>query len=168
MYTVSNSRILIRSSIINTSTIGLVERELYKRLASMAGWDIAKHYGCEYLGDCSPIPHDGTFIDTRDWASWRYANIVELCTVGEGTLVVTSGTINMPTSAETMERAWECIGIGPGDPIRNDTLAQINAVQAYYGYEPDDYTTPRTYKLEHWQEWRIWRSIAPMLKELGS
>ncbi len=148
------------------------EKAQFQRIADMDAWNIAKEYGCHYSGDCSPIPHGGFFYDARDWEKYGYASIVEFwCDDDsrEDTLIVECRTVNRP---DDMESAFRCIGIEPGNPLRNDVHCQIEAVQSYQGSEPlEDFSGPfvKRFKLADWpHEWRIWRSIDGWIRSLGN
>lgn len=140
------------------------EKTLYRQLASQSGRDIAQHFRCSYYGDCDPINHGGFFYDPRDWEAYGYASCVEFWTHPEtGELIVRSGVINR---VGDFDKCMTYNGIT--DPIdRENVDIQIECFRWYSGIEPDDYQITRRYNLENWQEWRIWRSVAHLLKQLG-
>lgn len=138
-----------------------------QELASMSGWDIAKALGCEYSGDCNPIRHGGFFYDARDWEAWGYANIVEFWDDPEtkdDILVVQRGTIHKP---DDMSGAFRCCDVPESE--QGNIHAQIEACRYYGGIETDDEDRlqPRRYNLDNWKEWRIWKSIRPLIEQLG-
>lgn len=143
-------------------------KERFRRIASMNAWDIADEYGCSYSGDRSPIPHGGFFYDTRDWEEYGYASIVEFWLDSEsGSIVVECGTVNRP---DDMESDFQCLGIGPDDPERNNIHAQIAACRYGSGIEPSEDFNGRyvkSFKLDDWKEWRIWRSVDGWIRQLG-
>lgn len=142
-----------------------VDRQTAEKLASLAGWNIAKYFACSYEGDSDPIRHGGVFYDPRDWAEYGYASCVEFWAdpdSREDTLVVSSGTIHRPGIQE-VKAALQHYGLDWTDDVHQ----QIEACRAYNGIEPDDCVSPRRYKLDHWHEWRIWRSVSELLAQLG-
>lgn len=146
------------------------EKARYDHLASLGAWEIARFYGCDYSGDCNPLEHGGYFYDSRNWEAYGYASCVEFWEDCENDcLVVQRGTINKPSNPEDMESAWQCIGIAPDDENRSNIHAQIDAIRSYCGIEPDGTSYPdlKNFRLEDWQEWRIWRSIDGWLRFLG-
>lgn len=147
-----------------------------RTLDSLSAWDIAKLIGCHYSGDSNTIEYGGVFYDPRDWQKYGYANCVELWIdpdSKEDTLRITIGTIHRDSD---MSGPFSCIGHNPdnldqhGEPIPADTLThiEIEACRYYSGIEPDDYQEfQRSYKLAHWKEWRIWKSLLPILSSLS-
>ena len=82
--------------------------------------------------------------------------------------MVECGTVNRP---KDMESAWRCIGIEPGNPLRDNIHCQIDAAKSYHGSEAtEDFSGryERTYDPATWKEWRIWRSLDGWLKRLNS
>ena len=146
------------------------EKAKFERIASMSSWDIAKHYGCSFSGDCNPIEHGGFFYDSRDWEAYGYASCVEFWDDHEnGCLIVQRGTIQKPSQPEDMNSAFRCIGMAVDDENRENIHAQIEAVRYYCGIEPDGTSYPdlKNFDLDQWQEWRIWRSIEGYIQPLG-
>lgn len=142
------------------------ERELFQRLECLSGWDVAKHYGCEYDGDANPVVHGGFFYSLRDWERYGYAPVVEFWEDPEtGHLVVQPGVVHRSSD---MERAFRCCDIQGAE--RDIPQAQVVACRYYVGIEPNGYGFPalKSFDLEAWKEWRIWRSIHPWLEELRS
>ena len=150
-------------------TISREDRAFCERLSSLSGWDIAKELGLSYAGDADPIRHGGTFYDPTHWLDWGYAPCVEFWWDDDrDRLVVSPGTINKP-DADDMETAWQCVGMDdPDDDVRNTPAAQIEAARTAWGIEPNDYVRSRSYNPDTWAEWRLWRSILPMLRAIAS
>jgi len=141
------------------------EKTLYLKLASQSGLDIAKHFRCAYSGDRDPINHDGVFYDPRDWESYGYASCVEFWTDPEnGNLMVSCGVIHKD---DDMSGAFACSGIDQDSDDARNIHCQIDCCRSYSGIEPDDYQITRRYNLDNWAEWRIWRSVAHLLRQLG-
>lgn len=146
------------------------EKEFFQRLASMSGWNIADEFGIHYSGDSNPIPHGGFFYNVGNWEKEGYADVVEFWDDHEHKCqVVQQGTIHKPKTEAEWESVWSSIGCEANDEIRNNIHAQIEAVRCHSGIMPKGITYPylKDFDLETWAEWRIWRSIAGMLKELG-
>lgn len=142
------------------------EKALYQKIASLQGGEIAKHFGCDYSGDGSPIPHGGFFYNIQDWEENDYADAVEfwMDPEHEGRLVVQRATIHRPTTPEQWESCWSCVGSKPGDENRKNIHFQIQSAQAAMGMETGDGS--RSFILDNWQEWRIWRKVSDWLEEL--
>lgn len=150
--------------------ISTEEKAKFERIASLSSWDIAREYGCHFSGDVDPINHGGFFYDARDWDAYGYAQCVEFWEDYEhDCLVVQRGVINRPDD-DDMESVWRGIGIDADSEERDNIHAQIEAARSYCGIEPDgtDYPELKNFRLEDWKEWRIWRSIDPWLRQLGS
>ena len=143
-------------------TIAPEERAFYERLASLSGWDIAKELGLSYCGDTDPIRHGGYFYNPAKWDEWGYAPAVEFWWDDESDRVcVSPGTINRP---DDMERVFLLSGLAREH--QGSTLAQIEATKNHGGFEPDEYTPTHTYDPDTWAEWRLWRSVLPMLRSI--
>lgn len=145
--------------------------DLFKRIESMAGWDIASHYGCDYSGNINVIPHGGYFYDLRDWERYGYARIVEFMVLDgpdddEPQLWVECGTVNRLKGKE-LTSAMDCIG-NPDIDDDSRIHVEIDACKSYAGFDRDECGT-RTFKLANWpQEWRIWRQVNGHLINLGA
>lgn len=142
-------------------------KEQYQELSSLSAWDIANRIGIHYSGDCSPIPHGGFFYDAKDWEQYGYANCIEFWIDPDttpDTLRITIGTIHKP---DDMSGAFECCDVPEAE--RSNIHAQIVACRDYNGIEPDEHQEySRAYNLETWSEWRIWKSVYPLLLSLWS
>ena len=146
-------------------TISREDRAFCERLSSLSGWDIAKELGLSYFGDGNPITYGGTFYDPTHWDDWGYAPCVEFWWDDDrDRLVVSPGTINKP-DADDMASAYQICDVP--EEHRDNVNAQIEAVQLAWGAEPDDYVPSRSYNLETWAEWRLWRSVLPMLRAIS-
>ena len=139
----------------------------FERMAGQSGWTIAEQAGCHYMGDGSPIPHDGTFYDARDWVQGEYANCVDIWFDEDNqVLMVQRGTINKPEFDELREMM---LNSGIDDkPTLDNVHAQIEAVRYQWGIEYGEDDWVRRYKLSDWHEWRIWKSIFPLILDLAS
>jgi len=131
--------------------------------AALSGWAIAEHFGCQYYGDGSPVPHGGVFYDMRDWQRYGYANVVNIYKDPEGEPIMTveRGTLNKP---EDMQSAFDCAGT-PKDQYDNPA-AQIEAVFAACGVEPDSVNPWSYFPID--DEDRLWEETEQDLKLLGS
>lgn len=140
----------------------------YHKLASLSAWDIASEFGIHYSGDSNAIEHGGFFYNADNWEAYGYASCIEfwLDPDQEDTLIVSCGTINKP---DDKEGAFRCCGISTDSPDTSNIHCQIDCVRNYCGIEPDAYQSfTRKYKLSDWKEWRIWKSVSPLLTELRS
>ena len=142
------------------------ERDLFRKLASMSGWAIADHFGCEFDGDSNPIDHGGFFYSLANWEAYGYADAVEFWHDHDANrLVVQRGTINRP---DDIGAAMRCIGISPGSPEYGEPRAQVSAAKAYFGMECEPhYPDMLTFNPDAWKGWRIWRAVAPFLRDLS-
>lgn len=151
-----------------------------KKCADWHGWDIAKELGIGYSGDCNVIEHGGYFYSLRDWSRWGYASCVEFYMLWDepgAILHVEAGTISRP-DPEELSRIIQQSGINyevdprvlpPDGRMIYPTALEIECARDYWGIEPgychDDY---RTFNLETWKEWRIWKAVLPMIERLTS
>jgi len=142
------------------------ERAYCERLASLSGWQIAKDLGLGYSGDCNAIDHGGFFYNPTHWDDWGYAEIVQFTPDGDwegNRLRVERGTINRP---DDLDAVFAQSGIDPEE--RGNIHAQIEAVRYHNGAEWDDRDSGfRLYNPDLWAEWRLWRSILPMLRSIA-
>lgn len=142
-----------------------VDAAFFRRLPSLTGWAVAELYGLHYDGDSDAIAHGGTFYSLTQWAAFGYAPCVELCPLTDGgreLLMVSAGTVNRP-DADTLRKALAMCDL----PATEDAATVVDAVKSYCGAEPDA-ETGRTYELANWpNEWRIWKSIHPLLLSLS-
>ena len=122
-------------------------------MADGSPWEWAPQlFGLQFTGDINPIDHGGLFYSTADWVEYGYADAIRLDT-SEGVLFVTIGTINKPERSD-MADAFRCCGTP--EEFQQDVGAQIEACDGYWGVEADQ---NRTYRLDEWKEWRIWKSL---------
>ncbi|CAB4162724.1 hypothetical protein UFOVP785_97 [uncultured Caudovirales phage] len=138
----------------------------FHALESMSAWDVAETFGCHYSGDSNAIEHGGYFYDASDWEEYGYASCVEFWLdpdAKEDTLRILVGTINKPND---MSGPFSCCDTPESE--QDNIHAQIDAVRSYCGIEPDDYQEfNRVCKLATWKEWRIWKSVCPLLFNLA-
>lgn len=136
-------------------------------LSSMSGWDVAKHFGCDYTGDANPIDHDGTFYDARDWEQYGYASCVQFTRIADDddALLIECGTIHKP---EDMQPCYECCGVG--DDVEKTTHVQIECALAYYGAEPTEDMSGRLSQrfADGTDEDEIWNAVTGWLQFLGT
>lgn len=146
----------------------VIDKEEAVALAELDGWGIARRFRCGYSGQPKPISDGGFFYDRRRWVEDGGCTIVAFGIDPEAdtlTLVVKRGRLNRPSDPEKLRLAFARIGRQPTDSID----AEINAVRAHFGYEPDGSSYPdiMTFKLYEWKDWRIWLSVADWLNALG-
>lgn len=137
------------------------------KLSEMSPWEIATHYGIGYNGDMNPIEHGGYFYSLADWEDNDYAACVEFWEDPEtGALVVQPGTIHN----RELESAFQCIGVGKDDPLRDNVHCQIDACRSYSGIEPNGTSYPdlKVFNLDTWKEQNIWESIRGWIEELAN
>lgn len=150
-----------------TATRPTFDTAFFKRLPSLTGWAIAGLYGLHYEGDSNAIDHGGTFYNLSTWDKWGYASCVELYPIegerGEGSLLmVSSGVIYRPND-DTLRAALASCDV----PNTADTATIVDAIKSYCGAEPCD-QLGHTYTLSNWpNEWRLWKSIHPLLLSLS-
>lgn len=149
-----------------TKTAPTFDTAFFKHLPSLTGWAIAELYGLHYEGDSDPITHGGTFYNLNNWQEYGYAGCVELYPNVDGTdvMIVSVGTVHRPDDT-TLARALHSADLPP-DTTEPAELAY--AVRCYCGAEPDD-EPGRTYDTANWpNEWRLWKSIHPLLLALAN
>lgn len=146
-------------------TVTPEERAFCERLASLSGWDVAKELGLSYSGDSDPIRHGGVFYDPSRWDDWEHAPAVEFWWDDDSDrLMVSPGSINKP-DADDMATAFRCCDVP--EEAQGNPEAQIEACRGAWGLEPDDYEPTRSYDPDTWAEWRLWRSVLPMLRSIA-
>lgn len=147
---------------------------------------LACELGIGYTGDVDAIQHSGLFYDRSNWLDYGYASAVELLNHydeddGSPLLLVTQGTINRGDDEDWMRAAQRCAGdtqgweecraqveLDPNHPAGLEMVdREIEASLGYSGIEPAHYHATRGYKTDTWRkEWRLWRSILPMILAL--
>lgn len=144
------------------------EKDRFRKIARMTGWEIAALYGVMFDGDADPWTHDGTFYNLDTWEEDDSANIVRLYRHPKDPdryLVVQPGTCRKKTGKEAEEVAKRIREVFDTNQVDDPNL-QFLATYLHWGadQDPDDAIT---YDLNNWpKKWRFWRSIDHLLKNL--
>jgi hypothetical protein len=137
-----------------------------EKMASLAGWDLAKELGCHFAGDCNYTDHNGYFYDAREWRRNGYAPIVNFCRVADDqdALRVECATVNRPDDmADCLKSCgWKYDGTGSAIAIVDDysgeviadeldvmARVEIEACKDYQGAETgEDFSGPYVQRFE--------------------
>lgn len=131
----------------------------------MAAWDIAKHFGCHYIGDCNAFEHGGTFYSLTDW-QYGYASTVDIWKDPEtGETVVECGTVNQ--CEYTIDDLCQCYGCTPEEV--NDHLV-FDWCKSQWGCETlEDFGGPYVKRFsEDADETEFWAQISGWLRGLSA
>lgn len=141
------------------------EREALIGLADRSGPEIARHFGCEYTGDVDPIRHGGTFYDARKWSEDGSASVVEFREGrGDNETIVARGYVYRPRGGGLLDAMRSCWG-DRHEELVGDARSEIEAALSWSGIEED---SAKTYNLDTWKDWRIFRSVKTWLEALGN
>lgn len=115
--------------------------------ASLSGWDVAAKLGCQYAGDCSPIPFDGMFFSTTNWKEHGYADCVRIIDV-DGKTLIERGVVNRPDDDKLIAAYGSCgldvdletgLVVGTGYKFERTPESDIECVSGYAGIEVSEF-----------------------------
>jgi hypothetical protein len=137
-----------------------------KSLRNDSPWEVAKKFGVCYNGDMNPIPHNGTWFETKNWKEYGYATAVriqESC----GTLSVELCTINKHD--DEMEKAFSFCGIEHSEDKKPSIEEEIYACMSYGWLDIEAVKTFRSDNGKNWgdfPEFKIMKEVKRFFAEI--